>query len=579
MAYDVTEERLKVRGSEQITRDLKVGRDLFINGAVHVNNDGVLTTADKGVANGVASLDATGRVPYSQLPESAMEYKGTWDASTNTPSLADGTGTNGDFYVVSAAGTVTFSAGRSITFYVNDRVIYDGTLNEWERLPAGEVRSVNGQTGDVTLSIPAAQVNSDWNASSGVAKILNKPNLATVATTGDYNDLINKPSAGGGVSVGTIVFGTLDYEPYNPEYLECTSYLEEETLNTVSSGMMGVGQTSNGVILWGKTKSTNNGATFTNITGSTTFRLFNLQQFYVDNDSDIYAAGLESNKPAIYKSTDGGSSFNTRLFLHSTVMSGFSAIQFYKAPSGKMYVVYKKSDDTQSAIFYSTDGGTTWSQFSSTFNYAIRTIVEYASVLYIVSNTGILSSVNDAAPTSLHNAPSDTTIMGAGWDDENEILYLYANGNNTQIGYVFTTTNFGANYKGLQQLDVAQWYVTIIVKKGIPFFSLNGQVWYTFNYIRWSFFTLDVSWSNNEIYSGFGNNLFISDYNTSNYNYRLSTTKMSKAQKVNKSQYPELYSVIGDYYAKFVPGIDTTTYFAIPTIDCANGVYAFIKYV
>ena len=32
MAYDTTEERLKVRGSEQITRDLKVNRDAFING-------------------------------------------------------------------------------------------------------------------------------------------------------------------------------------------------------------------------------------------------------------------------------------------------------------------------------------------------------------------------------------------------------------------------------------------------------------------------------------------------------------------------------------------------------------------
>ena len=38
------------------------------------------------------------------------------------------------------------------------------------------------------------QVNSDWAATRGVAVILNKPNLATVATTGDYNDLINKPT-------------------------------------------------------------------------------------------------------------------------------------------------------------------------------------------------------------------------------------------------------------------------------------------------------------------------------------------------------------------------------------------------
>ena len=43
-------------------------------------------------------------------------------------------------------------------------------------------------------SIPAAQVNSDWNANSGVAQILNKPNLSTVATKGNYEDLNNRPS-------------------------------------------------------------------------------------------------------------------------------------------------------------------------------------------------------------------------------------------------------------------------------------------------------------------------------------------------------------------------------------------------
>ena len=38
MAYDVTEERLKVKGSEQITRDLKVNRDAFINGKVETGS-------------------------------------------------------------------------------------------------------------------------------------------------------------------------------------------------------------------------------------------------------------------------------------------------------------------------------------------------------------------------------------------------------------------------------------------------------------------------------------------------------------------------------------------------------------
>lgn len=43
-------------------------------------------------------------------------------------------------------------------------------------------------------TIPAAQVNSDWNAVSGVAEILNKPSLATVATSGAYSDLTGTPT-------------------------------------------------------------------------------------------------------------------------------------------------------------------------------------------------------------------------------------------------------------------------------------------------------------------------------------------------------------------------------------------------
>ena len=93
-----------------------------------------------GQANGLATLDANGRIPYSQLPESAIEFKGAWNAQTNTPTLADGTGTKGDFYVVSVAGTQNLGSG-DIRFFVNDRVIYDGEV--WQRLSAGDVKTVN----------------------------------------------------------------------------------------------------------------------------------------------------------------------------------------------------------------------------------------------------------------------------------------------------------------------------------------------------------------------------------------------------------------------------------------------------
>ena len=43
-------------------------------------------------------------------------------------------------------------------------------------------------------TIPSAQVNADWNATSGVAQISNKPTLATVATSGQYGDLNGLPT-------------------------------------------------------------------------------------------------------------------------------------------------------------------------------------------------------------------------------------------------------------------------------------------------------------------------------------------------------------------------------------------------
>ena len=106
----------------------------------------------RGTANGFATLDASGRVPYSQLPESAMEYKGQWNAETNTPTLAYGTGTKGDFYIVSVAGTQNLGSGN-IQFFVNDRVIYDGSV--WSRLSAGDVKTVNSvlpTNGNVALT-------------------------------------------------------------------------------------------------------------------------------------------------------------------------------------------------------------------------------------------------------------------------------------------------------------------------------------------------------------------------------------------------------------------------------------------
>lgn len=83
------------------------------------------------------------------LPD-PMEYKGTWNASTNTPALTDGTGNNGDVYQVTVAGS-RFTP--SISFDVGDKVVYNGATSKYEKWDMTDsVVSVNGQTGTVSLT-------------------------------------------------------------------------------------------------------------------------------------------------------------------------------------------------------------------------------------------------------------------------------------------------------------------------------------------------------------------------------------------------------------------------------------------
>jgi len=115
-------------------------------GAKVRNLDGVLTGTSGVVnslpinaANGIPQLDVNGKILVSQLPNSVMEYKGTWNAATNTPTLVNGTGNQGDVYLCNVAGTVNFGAGP-IAFFVGDQVIYSGSI--WQR--------ASGATGTVT---------------------------------------------------------------------------------------------------------------------------------------------------------------------------------------------------------------------------------------------------------------------------------------------------------------------------------------------------------------------------------------------------------------------------------------------
>jgi len=108
--------------------------------------------SEKSQASGYASLDGTAKIPLAELPDAvvnARRYLGTWAASTNTPTLADGDpAVSGDEYSVSDNGTVDFGAGN-IVFTTGDTVIYSGAV--WQKIDGSTIDSVNGQQGTVVL--------------------------------------------------------------------------------------------------------------------------------------------------------------------------------------------------------------------------------------------------------------------------------------------------------------------------------------------------------------------------------------------------------------------------------------------
>jgi hypothetical protein len=113
---------------------------------------GTASTKDAGAALGVATLDASGKVPVSELPAAvlgALSYQGTWDAATNTPTLTSSVGTKGYYYVVNVAGNTNLNGITD--WLVGDWAVYNGTI--WQKVDNTEtVTSVNGQVGAVVLT-------------------------------------------------------------------------------------------------------------------------------------------------------------------------------------------------------------------------------------------------------------------------------------------------------------------------------------------------------------------------------------------------------------------------------------------
>lgn len=108
-------------------------------------------------------------------------YQGTWNASTNTPTLTSSVGTRGWYYIVNVAGTTNLNGITD--WQIGDWAIFDGSA--WQKVDNTDaVVSVNGQTGAVSLTtdnIPEGLTNLYFTQARARAS------LSFAAGSGAYN--------------------------------------------------------------------------------------------------------------------------------------------------------------------------------------------------------------------------------------------------------------------------------------------------------------------------------------------------------------------------------------------------------
>jgi hypothetical protein len=200
----------------------------------------VVDLGDQAQADDPASNDNSQRVPTCRWVQqrvggiiTGLTLKGTWNATTNSPTLANGVGARGDFYIVSVAGNTPLDGVTG--WQAGDSCVFNGVA--WQRVPqtlnqaqivaglgytpvnrAGDTMSgplnlpsavYKGATsGQVTVTAPAvagAATAIAWPALSGVVALVNAGATATNAQSAPMGaNLVCGTVMTAGVSLGPI---------------------------------------------------------------------------------------------------------------------------------------------------------------------------------------------------------------------------------------------------------------------------------------------------------------------------------------------------------------------------------------
>lgn len=418
---------------------------ISIAGGAVTSSDGVLTAFGKlqNQINGVLG---------------GATYQGVWNASSNTPSLAAGTGTKGYYYVVSVNGSTNLDG---ITDWkVGDWAIFNGTT--WDKVDNTDaVSSVNGAIGAISLAGTADRITVSGTTFNIAATYAGQSSINTLGTiaTGTWNAGVIGPTYGGtGLS----------------------SYAKGDVLIATGTNVLGVvsaASTDGYVFTWDAAsglpmwKAAGGGSSLPDMTG-------NAGKFLITDGTVASWAGtplwtaLSSN---IYYNTGnvgiGNTSPSTQLNIKSVATNATkkTLARFFNPGTG----VGTGARLTLGYIDNDTNGA---SLVGGYFNGADSFALETAGVQRLfINTTGLSASVPIITTTSLAAGTDFTLNAGGIWKWTSPATNVMRIGGNVPLQYYWEAHFFGTvnNFKSPQDLNTD----IVLNVNGTAAQSANLQIW------------------------------------------------------------------------------------------------------
>jgi hypothetical protein len=358
----------------------------------------VVTALGINVPSGIPQLDGSGKILVSQLPNSVMEYKGTWNAATNTPTLADGTGNQGDVYLCNVAGTANFGSGP-IAFFVGDQVIYSGTI--WQRASGatGTVTSVavteSGDSLNVTGSpiTTSGTINIGFNGNSG-QYINGQGNLTTFPSLAGYVTSVTATaplvSSGGTTPDLSIPAASASVDGYLDNADWTTFNNKQNAITLTTTGTSGVST------LIGSTLNIPNYSTdlsgyvpYTGATANVNLGTFDLTADVITGATGSFASSGGSNTFTINHSSGSGISLNITkggngegLYINKTSGSGNAATII-----GTLNATTLVKSGGTSSQFLKADGSVDASAYITLTSLSGGTGITYNNTTGVITNS------------------------------------------------------------------------------------------------------------------------------------------------------------------------------------------------